>query len=181
MNHKDNRRTQMTKQLLRESLMELLETQELHKISVRALCQRAEINRSTFYRYYDSPLGLLREIEDAVLQQVQRQLAQGKGGGQKEPVTEILSFCAKNQQLCRVLLNSNVSPDFLMKLLRLPAVVEWMNGAFFVENDALRAYIQEGTVYGAFQIAKRWINRGCPEPPEKIAEIVYYLFSGSKK
>lgn len=180
LNHKENRRTQMTRQLLRDSLVELLEQQELHKISVRALCQRAEVNRSTFYRYYDSPFELLREIEDVFLQQVQRQLAQGKSDRQKEPVAEILSFCARNQRVCRVLLNSNVSPDFPIQLLHLPAVVNWMNETLTVGSEQLRAYIQEGTVYGAYQIAKRWINRGCLESPEEIAQIVYYMFPGSR-
>lgn len=166
----------MTKQLLRDSLVELLESQELHKISVRTLCQRAEINRSTFYRYYTSPFDLLKEIENAFLQQVQRQLVQEKNGLQKEPVAEILSFCSKNQQVCKVLLNSNVSPDFPVQLLHLPAVVNRLNDTLSADNDQVQAYIQEGAVYGAYQIVKRWINRGCPESPEEMAKIVYCIF-----
>ena len=67
MNHKDNRRVKLTKQLLKDSLCGLLEQKSIHEISVRTLCENADINRSTFYKYYGSLYDLLKEMEDDFL------------------------------------------------------------------------------------------------------------------
>ena len=58
----DNRRVTMTKLLMKNALLELLEQKELSNISVTAICEIADIHRSTFYKYYSTPTDLLREI-----------------------------------------------------------------------------------------------------------------------
>lgn len=42
----------MTKSLLQQALVELLEEEHLSSITVTALCARADVNRSTFYAHY---------------------------------------------------------------------------------------------------------------------------------
>ena len=64
----DNRRVRMTKRMLKEALLELLEHKPLEKVTVTQVCARADVNRSTFYAYYESVEQLLREIEDEVLE-----------------------------------------------------------------------------------------------------------------
>ena len=54
MNTKDNQRVRLTKRLLRESLIKLLGKQTIYDITVSQLCEDAEINRSTFYKYYNN-------------------------------------------------------------------------------------------------------------------------------
>ena len=49
---KDDQRTKLTKRLLREALLLLLEKNDINKIAVTQLCQQAGINRATFYRHY---------------------------------------------------------------------------------------------------------------------------------
>ena len=54
MARKENQRITLTKKLLQEGLLRLLETKRLDKISVTELCREAGINRATFYNHYDS-------------------------------------------------------------------------------------------------------------------------------
>ena len=49
---KTDRRILKTKRALRESLLYLLKEQPIQKISVSRLCEKSDINRSTFYTYY---------------------------------------------------------------------------------------------------------------------------------
>ena len=49
MNTKNNRRKRDSVQKMEQVLIELLQTKELHQISVSDLCKRAGLNRSTFY------------------------------------------------------------------------------------------------------------------------------------
>lgn len=68
MNTKNNQRTGLSKLLFKNALMDLLkEKGSVAKISVIELCDRAELNRSTFYAHYDEPNDLLMEIETELL------------------------------------------------------------------------------------------------------------------
>ena len=69
MNTKNNQRTRLSKMLFRNDLMDLLkERGSDEKISVRELCGRAELNRSTFYAHYSEPKDVLNEIEAELLE-----------------------------------------------------------------------------------------------------------------
>ena len=55
MNTKNNQRTRLSKMLFKNALMDLLkEKGSINKVSVRELCDRAELNRSTFYAHIRS-------------------------------------------------------------------------------------------------------------------------------
>ena len=54
MAQKENQRIALTKKLLQEGLLRLLETKTLDKISVTVLCRESGINRATFYNHYNS-------------------------------------------------------------------------------------------------------------------------------
>ena len=45
----ENRKTQYTKSVIRESFLSLLREKPVEKITVTELCAKADINRSTFY------------------------------------------------------------------------------------------------------------------------------------
>ena len=59
---RENQRIMLTKRLLKESLLRLLERKELDKISITELCREAGINRATFYRHYEIPRDILNEL-----------------------------------------------------------------------------------------------------------------------
>ncbi len=68
-----NQRIMLTRRLLKEALLRLLESAPLDKISVTQLCQEAGVNRATFYRHYTSQEDVLQEIQ-LILQIAQRSL-----------------------------------------------------------------------------------------------------------
>jgi len=60
---KNDRRTRYTKQVIKDSLLELLRTTPIEQITVKALCEKAEINRATFYNHYETLTILMEELE----------------------------------------------------------------------------------------------------------------------
>lgn len=60
---KNDRRVRYTKQTIKNTLLELLQNTPFEEITVKALCQKAEINRATFYSHYDSLIALMEEVE----------------------------------------------------------------------------------------------------------------------
>ena len=66
----DNRRVRMTKKLIKDAYLELLETNPSEKISVTDICRKADVNRSTFYMYYEDPITLRQDIENDLMEQI---------------------------------------------------------------------------------------------------------------
>ena len=64
----ESRRVTETKNLLKDALLDLVEEKPLDKVTVRELCERAGVHRSTFYNHYDSPGQLFQEMEDELQQ-----------------------------------------------------------------------------------------------------------------
>lgn len=59
---KESRRVKMTKILLKESLIELMKEKSIHSISIKDICAGADVNRSTFYRHYETQYDLYDDI-----------------------------------------------------------------------------------------------------------------------
>ena len=68
--NRQNRRVRMTKRLMQEALLEHLELNTLENITITSLCDPADVNRSTFYKYYKEPADLLKEIEQDFLDRI---------------------------------------------------------------------------------------------------------------
>ncbi len=60
----------MTKSLLQQALVELLEKDYLSSITVTALCAKADVNRSTFYSHYTNLDAVLDDMETEFLSHV---------------------------------------------------------------------------------------------------------------
>ena len=62
-----DRRTRRTKKLLTEAFIELLSVKKLNEITVKELCDKADVNRGTFYLHYQDIYDLKRQIETDLL------------------------------------------------------------------------------------------------------------------
>lgn len=59
----ENQRVRLTKMILKNSLIELLKNASIYDISVTKLCNNAQLNRSTFYKYYTNIFDVMADIE----------------------------------------------------------------------------------------------------------------------
>ena len=62
MERKEDRRVTMTKRMMKDAFIEMLKETDIYHISVRELCQRADVNRTTFYKYYGNQFDLLERF-----------------------------------------------------------------------------------------------------------------------
>lgn len=171
MNHRDNRRVKITKQIFQDTLLELLQIQNIHEISIRTLCEKADLNRSTFYKYYGSQYDLLKEMEDALLHQITQIFSQETSiSAYKEQIIKFLTFMLENERLCKLLFNANIDPDFPKRLFTSPAVDHTL--AIITKDSSKKQslYKQDFYFYGSYQVIKRWITSENRESPEELAE-----------
>ncbi|MDD3340634.1 MAG: TetR/AcrR family transcriptional regulator [Bacilli bacterium] len=178
MNIKNNRRVSLTKTMIKEALMDLLEQKDISKISIRELCALANINRSTFYKYYKSQYDLLKEMEGDLINLVNKELNYERLVLDEITSTilyNILKFIYDNQRQCRLLFNSNKDHDFEEKIFHLPAILKQME--LHASTDQVVAqYEHVFILHGAYNIILAWLNTGCREDPDIIAKIIFQLF-----
>ena len=74
----ENQRIMLTKRLLKESMLRLLQERPLEKISITELCRNAGINRATFYRHYEIPRDVLNEIGKDIFYEMRKELEMPK-------------------------------------------------------------------------------------------------------
>ena len=70
MNTKNNRRRCESMERIQKVFIELLQTKELHEISVSDICKRCELNRSTFYANFVD----IYELADKVREDLEREV-----------------------------------------------------------------------------------------------------------
>lgn len=63
-----DRRTKYTKNVIRQALMELLKEKPISKITVTDICKLADINRSTFYSYYEDVYALMTQMQNELFE-----------------------------------------------------------------------------------------------------------------
>src|SRR5690625_2579794 len=67
VNKKLDRRKRYTRMVLRDNLMLLLKKKQLSSITVKELCEKADINRSTFYDHFKDVFHLMDYIEEEII------------------------------------------------------------------------------------------------------------------
>lgn len=168
----ENQRIRLTKTLLKNALVKLLKEQNIYGISIRELCDTAEINRSTFYKYYGSQFDLLKEMEDDLIETVTDSISKYPS----RPERSFYYTCKcidDNYELVRILFNNNVDPMFPEKILALPCIRDTI--AKYIGNsasEAEREYQFIFLAYGMYQVIKVWINKENRESPQEIVDMI---------
>ena len=135
----ETRRVKLTKRMIRDAFIELLRKKPIGKITVTQICEAADVNRSTFYAYYDSVYALLKEIEDTMLQRIPKPAKDFTDANTKEYLEELVVFfeyIKKHHDTFAVLSTDIVKQSFYSKL----GYVFSVNGVIgmikeWIEND----------------------------------------------
>ena len=70
MKKSNDRRIRYTRYALQNALIVCMQQKPFNRITVREICETADINRSTFYMHYKDIYELLDEIEEQVYQEI---------------------------------------------------------------------------------------------------------------
>ena len=177
MNVKNNRRAMETRQRIQNTLLEMLEEQELDQISVSQLCKRAEVNRSTFYAHYDDVTDLIAEIEQGIGRDIFDSLPEQTEGAlpmwDLRYLQHILERIRTHQLFYRAYLRSShgqrrMEWGFTQLLEHIMRPYMHELGINDTELEYYFAYFKEGLV----AVIRRWVLQGCRESPEYLTRVI---------
>ena len=63
----DDKRILKTKKILKQTFMDMLSKKSFEKITVKSICENADISRITFYSHYDDKYDLVSDISEDLL------------------------------------------------------------------------------------------------------------------
>ena len=163
---KENQRIRVTKKMLKETLIDLLQTKPITKISVSEICEKSELNRTTFYKYYSNEYSLLEEIENDTLQVIKEYMTTHNNG-----LYDFLTYLKENKELAKILFCSDIYQEFPRKVFTLLGLLD-MTDVILKKNQAGRD--NERTYYfvcyGGYAIIREWINNDFDCSPKELSK-----------
>ena len=169
----ENQRIRLSKTMLKTALIELLKNQPIEKITIYELCKQAEINRTTFYKYYGNQYDLLENIQNDLFDDLEKYLLSDTTS-ELSALQRVMEYLDSEREMCRVLINSVSEQAFAQKLFGLPAVSTLLGkhiGSHY--SAAQKEYISTFICHGGYSIIRKWLNKENREPPEEIAPLIY--------
>lgn len=177
---KIDRRIKYTKQVLRESLLELLNELPIGKISVKMICEKADLNRSTFYVYYKDQFDLLEQLEleaiNSLRQHITKEAFLTHNPETLNAMHAILDYIQKDAALFKVLLGPHGSSSFytmIMEFTEEELITELLEA---LETDqATAAYVKTFAVNGALSLLKQWLDNDFYISSEAMSKLAAQL------
>lgn len=176
---KENQRIAVTRRMLQEGLLKLLERKDLADISITELFRESGVNRATFYRHYETPHDILLEMERILLREqksagnVPRSLPEVRAYLEK-----ICTFLNSHMELFRLLIRNNTDEDFYELFLEffrdIPKESVFREALNGIDPDAL-AILATYYAGGNCFLLRQWMLGNIQESPEEIAFILYTM------
>jgi len=180
--NKIDRRVKYTRMVLKESFINLLEKKDISRITIKEICENADINRATFYSHYSDQYDLLRKIEDEFLDNIREYLGELEQKNEVNPVLlaeKIFEYIKENAKLCKLLLSERGGLNFqkrVMMLLYDTVINELTSNSKITKEYA--EYVYSFTITGCVGIVQKWLDEDMKKPARFIAEMVIRLTLG---
>ncbi len=182
MNTKDNQRARLTRLLMKQAYLRLMSEKQAARITVKEICEGAEVNRSTFYLHYTEPNDILKELEDEAIARVaeyMRDIGASHPGDAdaRAYLLNFLRYIRQNDSMFRTLLLENSDPHFRRKLFDLALAM--IRSSFDVPCDpAVGDYVYCFIVSGSLDILSRWIASDYADSEQSMCGLLYSLCEG---
>ena len=170
-----------------EALIELLEKKDFEYITVKEICQVAEVNRSTFYLHYENSSDLLKETTRYMLDKHFSYYSPDTQGITErfencEPkdlvfitrdyLAPYLTFIKENKRIFKVAikqfhsLNMDEVYGNMFKHIFNPILSR------FHVPETERAYMMKFYLTGVFAIVMEWLEKNCSDDIEAVMKII---------
>ena len=182
MNTKNNRRSQETRERVKQALVALLKKEDILDITVSRLCAEAKINRTTFYSHYDSVADIMEELMVEIGKDLFTRF-EGPRYDESNPfsfdhLVIVLEHMQENQNFYRAYLGQSTAQRQL----------DWAFGQLlerFIRPMMQRLHVEDSaTLYyfaffraGFTETIALWLRGGCAEEPETIAGYIENLLN----
>ncbi len=178
MIEKEDRRVRYTKMVLKQSLLSLMGDKPIEKITVKEICEKADINRGTFYAHYKDPYDLLAQIENELFDEINISVESSLNAESISGLLDkIFESIQKNIELCRVLFSDNGDKVFVRRIMYIArdrSIAEW-NKLIPSGRDEQLERLYTFYANGCIAIIQNWLENGMKESPQELSDFIEKL------
>ena len=179
-----------------EALIALLEKKDFAYITVKEICDKAGVNRSTFYLHYENTSDLLKETTRYIIDKhlayysaetksISLRYENCKKGElifvTEKYLTPYLTFIKENQKLFKIAIQQFNAMNFgevyenMFFHIFNPILVQFN----VVERE--RSYVMKFYLTGIFAIVMEWLDKNCSDDMDAIIKIIINCVMGERK
>lgn len=155
--------------VIRQAFFDIIKSEPVEQATVTKICKLAEINRATFYRYYENQYDLLSVLENEMFDEIKN--ATYKYVNDVDKLTEIMfGKFYEQKNTWSLLLSDHADLGFLSK------IYSFFNGLFNIKPSSKEAELRyRFMLYGFSSIFDYWIKNGMKESPQEMSVYVNRL------
>ena len=165
MNKPNNNKRKKSQEQIEKIFLQLIQKKNIDEISVSTICEKANLNRSTFYSNYID----IYDLAEKIKQQMETKFAQFQlSNNAKQDEDGYLS-------MFRYIKDNQI---FFKTYFKLEEISKSLPNQYHIElaekyyKNKFIDYHIEFFRAGLNAIIKKWLNNGCKETPEEINEII---------
>lgn len=174
----EDQRVRITKKIIKESFLKLVLEKPIYKISIRELCDQAQISRGTFYLHYEDIYQLQDEIEDTLMKELVERVHTLKEKDyehyENSVMTVIFQCLCDHADICEAMLGPHGDRVFIAKLLSFGkrVCVDLHIQNLEVADEKELEYFYTFISAGCIGLLRKWIvSDRAKEDADKVAKI----------
>lgn len=167
MNTKNNKRKRESIEKIEKAFINMLIKKEINKISVTDICKETGLNRSTFYSNYID----IYDLADKLREKLENDFDSQFRGNSEDGAVKMFRHIYENQLFYKIYFKLGYDEKhqtYIYDKTRAEKDFEGKHVKYHIEffRNGLNAII------------KMWLNDGCKETPEEMAEIIETEYRG---
>jgi AcrR family transcriptional regulator len=173
----ETRRVKMTKRLIKDAYIELLERNPSKRLSITDICKVADINRSTFYMHYEDVNQLVREIEDDLLDCIP--YPENIAGGLSDSeqficlLEKTFEYIKDNKKYFNIVFVHFENTGFQKRIAQ--TILERYKSIAFSNDTLITKYGFVFCINGSVGMIKEWISDDFPISSRSLAQTVLQM------
>ncbi len=177
---KIDRRVKYSKMVLKDSFITLLEEKDISKITIKEICEDADINRATFYAHYNDQYDFMNQIQNELLENIEIHLSAFVKSDLHmnllDMVEQIFEYIKENARICRLLLSERGDMNFQKRVFMLvyEKIINNITTGDTISKETAE-YIHAFTLTGCIGVIQKWLNDDMTKPPRFMAETIIKL------
>lgn len=170
-------RIRYTNMVIKNSFVQLLREKPLSKVTVTAICQKSNINRATFYKYYSDPYDLLKQIEAEHILELQKMIEKTSSENITEMLIAMLNKMKENSDVYIILFSDHGDSTFINQVFSLcyQTTQSKLIDIFPAMTPIQREWFFYFLIQGSSSIMNRWVQNGMREDPLEVAQFMNRL------
>ncbi len=171
---RDDRRVEFTKMMLRRSLAALMRSKPVSKITIKEICEKAELNRGTFYSHFSDQSDLLRHTEDVAMEQLSGYVLDITAADEEErerACAALFRHIRENSDLWGALLSENGNADFSKRMFE-KLITDLAEAGRCAADDPKAKLAFTYLMVGCIGMASRWLYEEPEVSPEQMGRIL---------